>query len=480
MGLAKPLNPAGQGGDASPARHALAGLLDRAGLPASLLDFVNLHGCDPVLPSSFAVGTAAQTSIAAAALAALHLGCQRGAGPQTVTVAMRHAALECCNYFLLDGQQVDISDKLTGLYRCGDGGWIRLHANFAHHRDGALTLLGYPVGPDATRAQMEKALATWRAQDVEDAAAEAGLVVTKLRSFDEWDAHPQGQAVAHLPLLTLERIGSAAPMRLPDIDDTAMPLSGVRVLDLTRILAGPAGSRALAAYGAEVLMVNAPHLPNIRAIAEMSRGKRSAHLDLRDEAGRAALHALLADAHVLMQGYRPGALAALGAGPEECARVRPGIVYVSLSAYGHIGPWAARRGFDSLVQTASGFNCAEQTARGAATPQALPMQILDYATGFLMALGAQAALLRQREEGGSWHVRVSLAQTGQWLRSLPRVTQGFACAHPGYEGVLETEPSGFGVLTAVRPAAQFSRTPAHYAHRAERPGSHPPLWTSHL
>jgi len=457
----------------------LADLLNAAGLPASLLDLADLPGRDPVLPSSFAVGAAAQASIAASALAAVQLGQRRGASVQTVTVTIRHAALECCNHFLLDGQPVDISDRLTGLYRCGDGGWVRIHANFAHHRDGALALLGCPGGPDTTREQVAKALSTWAAQDVEDAAGEAGLVVTKLRSFAEWDAHPQGQAVARLPLLTLERIGDAAPIRLPDIDDAAMPLANVRVLDLTRILAGPAGSRALAAYGADVLMVNAPHLPNIRAIAEMSRGKRSAQLDLRDEAGRAALHALLADAHVLMQGYRPGALAALGAGPDECARLRPGIVYVSLSAYGHVGPWAARRGFDSLVQTASGVNAAEQAARGTAAPQALPMQILDYASGFLMALGAQAALLRQREEGGSWHVRVSLAQTGQWLRSLPRVPQGFDCAHPGYDGILETEPSGFGTLTAVRPAAQFSRTPARYAHRAEPPGTHRPVWLSH-
>jgi len=478
MSVPTPLNTAGRNAGTSIARQTLADLLNAAGLPASLQDLAVLPGHDPVLPSSFAVGAAAQASMAAAALAAVHLGQQRGAQAQTITVDMRHAALECCNYFLLDGKRVDISDKLTGLYRCGDGRWVRLHANFAHHRDGALTLLDCPMGPDTGRAQVEQALTGWAAQDVEDAMAQAGLVATRLRSFAEWDAHPQGQAVARLPLLTLERIGEAAPVILPDIDRATMPLAGVRVLDLTRILAGPAGSRALAAYGAEVLMVNAPHLPNIRAIAEMSLGKRSAHLDLREQAGRAALHALLADAHVLMQGYRPGALAALGAGPEDCARIRPGIVYVSLSAYGHVGPWAGRRGFDSLVQTASGFNDAEQAARGAATPQALPMQILDYASGFLMALGAQAALARQREEGGSWHVRVSLAQTGRWLRHLPGVAHGFDCAHPGYDGVLATEPSGFGALTAVRPAVQFSRTPARYAHRAEPPGTHQPCWLS--
>ena len=224
------------------------------------------------------------------------------------------------------------------------------------------------------------------------------------------------------------------------------------MLDLTRILAGPVGGKALAAYGADVMLVNAPHLPNIAAIADTSRGKLSTHLDLRAAEGRDAMRSLLGDAHVWVQGYRPGGLKALGFGPADVAALRPGIVYVSLSAYGTQGPWAGRRGFDSLVQTAMGFNHAEGVAAGGGMPQPLPVQILDEATGYLIALGAAAALRRQQREGGQWHVQVSLAQTGQWLRSLGRVADGLSAHAPDRAGYLESSDSGFGALQAVRRA----------------------------
>jgi crotonobetainyl-CoA:carnitine CoA-transferase CaiB-like acyl-CoA transferase len=225
------------------------------------------------------------------------------------------------------------------------------------------------------------------------------------------------------------------------------------------------------------MLVNAPHLPNIEAIADTSRGKRSALVDLRTDAGRAAMDALLRDAHVFVQGYRPGGLASLGYGPQELAQRRPGIVCVSLSAYGPQGPWRDRRGFDSLVQTATGFNAAEGEAAGdPGKPKAMPMQILDEATGYLIAFGAAAALWRQQREGGSWHVQVSLAQTGHWLRSLGRVPDGFAAKPPPLEPFLETTPSAWGELQAFRHAAQLSRTPAHWSRSSERPGDSPPRW----
>jgi crotonobetainyl-CoA:carnitine CoA-transferase CaiB-like acyl-CoA transferase len=251
----------------------------------------------------------------------------------------------------------------------------------------------------------------------------------------------------------------------------------VRVLDLTRILAGPVGGRALAAYGADVMLVNAPHLPNIEAIADTSRGKRSALVDLRTPQGRADMDALVAGAHVFIQGYRPGALQALGHGPEALAERRPGIVCVSLSAYGPQGPWRDRRGFDSLVQTATGFNVAEAEACGGpGKPRPLPMQILDEASGYLIAFGAAAALWRQQREGGSWHVQVSLAQTGHWLRQLGRVDDGFAVTPPPIEPFLETSASGFGELRGVRHSAQLGRTPAGWTRPSVPPGSSAPRW----
>ena len=301
-------------------------------------------------------------------------------------------------------------------------------------------------------------------------------MVAALRSFEQWDAHPQALAVAALPWFSIERIGDAAPLPLPALVQTDRPLTGLKVLELTRILAGPVCGRALAAYGADVMLLNAPHLPNIEAIADTSRGKRSAHVDLRSDAGRAALGQLLAQAHVWVQGYRPGAFDALGYSPQALVQIRPGLVCVSLSAYGPDGPWAQRRGFDSLVQTATGFNTAEAEAAGANAPKALPMQILDHASGYLMALGAAAALRRQQLEGGSWLVRVSLAQTAHWLRSLGRVANGLVATQPDLAPYLETTASGFGELCAVRHAVHLERTPAGWRRPSVPPGTHAPVW----
>lgn len=455
----------------------LAQLLRTAGLPAQALDFADLTGADPVVTSSFRVGTAAQSTIAAAALAACEVGHQRGVARQRVAVDMAHAASECTGWFSLDGRVPDPWDTFSGLYRCADG-HVRIHANFAHHREGALRLLGLDP-TTARREDAEAAMMGWKALDFETAAASHRLVASALRSFTQWDATPQGRALAAQPLFTIERIdtgGNAPPLPLPPLSPHDRPLSGLRVLDFTRILAGPVGGRALAAHGADVMLVNAPHLPNIEAIADTSKGKLSTLLDLRAEADRATLMQLAQTAHVFVQGYRPGGLDALGAGPQALAQLRPGLVYVSLTAYGTQGPWADRRGFDSLVQTATGFNHAEGEAAGDGQPRALPMQILDQATGYLIALGAAAAVLRQQREGGSWHVQVSLAQTAHWLRSLGRVSGGLAARRADMAPYLETVDSGFGRLRTVRHSAQLSRTPAGWTRPSMPPGSHPPVW----
>jgi crotonobetainyl-CoA:carnitine CoA-transferase CaiB-like acyl-CoA transferase len=226
-------------------------------------------------------------------------------------------------------------------------------------------------------------------------------------------------------------------------------------------------------------LVAASHLPSIPPLViDTGRGKLSAFIDLRQASGREAVAALVREADIFVQGYRPGAIAAFGFGPDEVASIRPGIVYVSLCAYGHHGPWAARRGFDSLMQTASGFNVAEAEAFGASEPRPLPGQALDHATGYLMALAAMAALARRTERGGSWHVRASLAQTGYWLRQLGRI-DGMTCADPKFGDVrdrLEETASGFGRLTAVRHAAEMSETPPHWARPSVPLGTHTAAW----
>jgi crotonobetainyl-CoA:carnitine CoA-transferase CaiB-like acyl-CoA transferase len=459
------------------AQAALADLWSLTGLSDDPLHTVDLPGHDPVLPSSFRVGTVAQVSIAAVACAANAIWLLRTGRLQRVSVDMRHAAAEFRSerYFRVnDGPAPELWDKITGAYQCRDGRWIRIHANFPHHRDGILQLLGCAYDRDA----VSSALRTWDAEEFEAAAARAGLVAAVLRSFAQWDAHPQGCAVSALPTLTLSRIGDAPPQPLPAGADR--PLSSVRVLDLTRVVAGPVCGRVLSAHGADVLSISVAHLPAMEPVViDTGRGKRSAFVDLRTAEGRQTLTQLLTAADIVVQSYRPGALAALGFGPDEVAAVRPGIVYVTLSAYSYLGPWAERRGFDSIAQTASGLNDAEALASGTDAPVPLPCQALDHASGYLLALGALGALARRATEGGSWLVRASLAQTGHWLRGLGRLEHGFACPDPTIKEVadlLEESPSGWGRLLAVRHAAQMSETPPAWSRPSVPLGTHPPRW----
>ncbi|HML06500.1 MAG TPA: CoA transferase [Xanthobacteraceae bacterium] len=453
----------------------VAGLWREAGFDDEVLHDVYLTGAEPVLPSSFAVGTAAQATIAATALAAAELWRLRGGRRQGVSVDMRSAAIEFRSerYLCVDGKYpAGDPDHLSGLYRCGDGRWVRVHASLAHHRSGVMALLRC----SEDRAAAQRALDGWQAEAFEAAAADAGLAVAACRSFAEWDRHPQGRAVAKLPLFSIEQIGDAPPRPLSAV---ARPLAGIKVLDLTRIIAGPVCGRALAAHGADVLLVTAAHLPSMRPLViDTGRGKLSTSIDLREAGGREALAALVREADVFVQGYRPGAVAAFGFGPQHVARMRPGIVYVSLSAYGHEGPWVDRRGFDSLVQTASGLNVAEAEAFAANEPKPLPAQALDHATGYLMAFAAIAALARRAARGGSWHVRASLAQSGCWLRRLGRI-DGVACPDPKLEDMrdrLEETSSGFGTLTAVRHAAVMAETPPHWLRPAVPLGAHAAAW----
>ena len=456
----------------------LSALWRQAALDPAALAQISLTGTGPIQPSSFRVDAAAQASIAATGLTAAQIHQRRGGGAQRVAVDMRDAAIEFRSehWLSIAGRLAGARwDAIAGLYQCGDGRWVRLHTNFPHHRDGALCLLGN-IAHD--RASVAKALANWNAAAFEAAAAEAGLVVTMTRSLTEWEASPQGQAAASLPAVLIEKIGDAPPVPLPSA--AARPLAGMRVLDLTRVIAGPVAGRTLAAHGADVLHISAAHLPSFdELVMDTGRGKRSAALDLRALADRARLHELAARADIFLQGYRPGAIALHGFAPETLAAQHPGIICVSLSAYGHLGPWAARRGFDSLVQNANGMNDAEAVAAGEAKPRPLPCQALDHASGYLLAFGAMAALLRRAEEGGSWLVRVSLAGTGEWIKRLGRLEAGLSApglASHDIAAALEESDSGFGRMRATRHAARLSATPPRWDLPAMPLGSHAPEW----
>jgi CoA-transferase family III len=457
-------------------KQILADLWTLAGGEPSALDAVTLTGEEPQLPSSFRVAAAAQTSIAAAALAAAEIWKLRSGQDQQIAVDMRHAVVECRSerYLRLDDNPPPPAwDAIAGVYKTGGQRFVRLHTNFPHHRDAVCRVLNCK----AEREDVQAALMQWDAEAFETAAYQAGGVVAMMRSYDEWSATPQAKALAALPVMTIEKIGEAAPKRWAS---GKRPLAGLRVLDLSRVIAGPVAGRTLAAHAADVLLVSAADLPAIPWLTiDTGRGKLTTFIDLKRDEGRNQLKALLAEADIFSQGYRPQALADLGFSAEEAARINPGIIFVSLSAYGHVGPWTSRRGFDSLVQTTTGFNHAEGAAAGVDGPKELPAQILDHATGYLMAFGAMMAKARQSREGGSWHVRVSLAQTGRWIWNLGRVVDGLKTEDLKGEAIrpfVEQVESGFGSLQAIRHTAQLSQTPAFWSRPAMPLGSHPPQW----
>jgi crotonobetainyl-CoA:carnitine CoA-transferase CaiB-like acyl-CoA transferase len=457
-------------------RDILADLWHHAGGDPAALSAVTLSGDEPQLPSSFRMGAAAQVPIAACALAASEIWKQRSGQAQSVSVDMLHAAVECRSerYLRVDGKPAPPSwDPTAGVYRTGDKRYVRLHTNFPHHRAAVCKVLGCKEEREAIQA----ALMRWEGEAFETAAYAGNAVVSMMRSYEEWSATPHAKALATLPVFTIEKIGDAAPRPWPNGD---RPLSGVRVLDLSRVIAAPVAGRTLAVHGADVMLISGPNVPAIPWLTiDTGRGKLSTFIELKSDAGRATLRELLSQADIFSQGYRPQAIAALGFSAEEAARISPGIVYVTLSAYGHSGPWAGRRGFDSLVQTSTGFNHAEGQAAGVEGPKELPAQMLDHATGYLMAFGAMMAKAHQAREGGSWHVRVSLAQTGRWIWNLGRLADGLKAPDVPEEAIkplMQELPSGFGSTLAVSHAAKLSKTPAHWARPAVPLGTHPPQW----
>lgn len=462
-------------------KEILADVWTSVGGEVSALDTLTLTGEEPQLPSSFRVAAAAQASVAATGLAAAQIWKLRSGQGQDVAVEIRHAVVECRSerYLRVDDKGTPmVWDAIAGIYKTRDQRFVRLHTNFPHHRDAVCKVLNCK----AERDEVQAALMQWDGEAFETAAYAGGCVVALMRSYDEWSATPHAKALAELPLITIEKIGDAAPKPWSQKDGPGgdRPLSGVRVLDLSRVIAGPVAGRTLAVHGADVLLISGPDLPAIPWLTiDTGRGKLTSFVELKSEQGRDVLRDLLAEADIFSQGYRPRAIAGLGFSPEQAAKINPGIVYVTLSAYGHAGPWAERRGFDSLVQTATGFNHAEGQAAGIDGPKELPAQMLDHATGYFMAFGAMMAKARQSREGGSWHVRVSLAQTGRWLWNLGRIEGGLNTVDLRGDAVMpciEEVASGFGTLHSVKHAALLSKTPAFWSRPAMPLGSHPPVW----
>jgi crotonobetainyl-CoA:carnitine CoA-transferase CaiB-like acyl-CoA transferase len=464
---------------------ALRTILSTVGLPeapARTVEFTG--GGDPILPTPFHIGTAGAAALAATGLAAADLWELRSGRRQQVGVNVRQATASLRSGHYLKMEKAEVSHErnpVMGMYPAKAGRWSYVHANFPNHRAAALKVLGVPEEKEAVR----QAVAKWDALELEEAIIAAGGAGGMVRTMAEWAEHPQAEAIASLPLIEVVKIGDAPAERLPDGD---RPLSGIRVLDLTRVLAGPTCARTLAEHGADVLKITAAHLPNIGYQEyDTGHGKLSAQLDLRQEKDRDTLLGLVREADVFSQGYRPGTLAARGFSPQELAELRPGIVYVSLCAFSHVGPWASRRGFDTVVQNVSGITMRQgEVFPGAAPgPQFYPVSAIDYLTGYLMAFGAMVALARRAREGGSWLVRISLAQTGRWLVGLGQVP--VSELHDIPKEFSPTELAAWSIETDtpvgrlghLKPAVRLSQTMPHWSRPTVPLGHHEPVWPPH-
>lgn len=463
-------------------KAALRSILPVVGLPADAADTVTFTGgTDPVLPTPFRVGVAGSATVAATGLAVSDLWELRTGRKQSVGVDLRHAtaSLRSGHYMKLgEGEVSHRRNSIMGVYPTKDSRWSYLHCNFPNHRAAALSVLGVAEDRDA----VAKAVLNWNALDLEEAIIAAKGAGGMVRTKAEWAKHPQSAAIASLPLMEVIRIGDAPIEPLPPGN---RPLSGIRVLDLTRVLAGPTCARTLAEHGADVLKITAPHLPNLGYQEfDTGHGKLSAHLDLREQRDVETLRGLVRDGDVFSQGYRPGTLGGRGLSPEELIKLRPGLVYVSLCAFSHAGPWASRRGFDTVVQTVSGITSrqAEVVPGKTKGPQFYPVSAIDYCTGYLMAFGAMVALKRRATEGGSWLVRISLAQVGKWIVDLGEVPESAARDAPAefppeelerWSMVSET-PSG--KLRHLRPTVSLSETPPFWARPSVPLGYNKPAW----
>ncbi|MFQ4149709.1 CoA transferase [Arthrobacter sp. LAPM80] len=420
--------------------------------------------------SGFAVSAMAQAAGAMARLAQHH-----GSSSPAVTVDRDLASLWFGQSFTPVGWELPpVWDAIAGDYRCADG-WIRLHTNAPHHRAAALGVLGLEAG--AARATVASAVGHWNGEELEAAVVAANGCAALMRSPEQWLAHPQGAAVAAEPLVAwgagrlTDDAGAPGHAR---VASAGRPLAGVRVLDLTRVIAGPVATRFLAMYGADVLRIDPPGWEEAGLEAEMSVGKHCARLDLKQPSDLAVLEGLLAGADIFIHGYRPDALDRLGFSDEALAVRHRNLVSVALDAYGWSGPWANRRGFDSLVQMSCGIAHSGMLHFGADTPHPLPVQALDHATGYLCAGAAVDAWLG-RLEGTARNARLSLARTAlELMKSGPSDPAApLPCAEPAS---LVAEETVRGPGLRLPPAVVIEGVPMSTDVQARGFGSAPPRW----
>lgn len=449
-----------------------ADLLDEVGLPTDIP--LTVESGAAVLPSKFPIGARAAAALGACASAAAVLWRDRTGASQEIVVDQRRAEASLVSFMLqrLDGEptlRTAEGNPLVALHECRDGRWIHLHGAFPKLAQRTVDVIGGAVGDDV--AQVATRVKAFDALELEDALAAVGACGGMVRTFDEWAAHPQREALLRMGRVSVEKVadGPVVP-----VGDGVRPLGGVRALDLTRVLAGPTAGRVLAEHGADVLHVNGQHLDNVPAfVIDTSHGKRSTALDLKTAGDAELLRALVRDADVFTQGYRGGALDGLGFGEDDLITLNPSVIAVSINCYGTVGPWQRRPGWEQLSQSVTGIADAEGDP---GKPRLIPAAAADYTTGYLAALGTMAALRRRSIEGGTYQVHASLCQTAMWIGEDGPCMDPAASQMGTDPSWFTTEATGHGVLEHLSPIAQLSRTPARWDIPSPPLGTHEARW----
>jgi len=459
------------------------------GLPEYALNNLQLEGGDGItVPSSFKIGHLAQSCIALSGLLAALIQSHRNAiAVPRVVVDRQHAVTEFQSerlYLLNDEKSQAPGGTIGGLHQTSDG-YIRCHDGFPNHHDSALQLLR--CSSTTTKAEFAKEVRRWKSLELETAAVNNGAVIFAMRGYADWDPTPQAQAIQRFPISIIKVADCAPGLPLRFTKGEAKCLRGLRVLEMSRVIAAPVAGKTLAAHGADVLWITSPNLPALPGLdKDVGRGKRTAQLDLNNADDLHQLRQLLQEADVFLQSYRPGSLAAKGLSINELLKDRKGkpLICASLTAWGTEGPWAGRRGFDSIVQTASGMNVSEAEHRGQGeAARVMPCQALDHGAGYFLASGIMTALYRQATEGGCYQVNVSLAGVMRYLRSYGQYEgdSGFACkAYHNFGEVpvqyTEARDCAFGKLESIKHSVQIEDVDVGWEHMPKPLGSDKAVW----
>ncbi|KAF3926358.1 hypothetical protein AA313_de0202455 [Arthrobotrys entomopaga] len=473
------------------AKDIIQDIWETLDLPISALKNIELAGPEHILPSSYKLSLIPPAAISTSALAASLIRSHRLLDHKIAKVKVNtsHAAAEYKSELLtsLNGAPTpNLWAAVSGSYETADGRIVGIHANFPNHAEAALRILDLPLDC-ADKALVSERVKQHNAIDLETTASANGAVIYTLRTIDEWNSTGQAEHLPDFPII-IRKIGEAPkglPPSMKDINDPRFCVQGLRVAEISRVLAGPICGRTLAAHGADVLWIHGPHLPSLPDLdIDTSRGKRSTFIDLRNKDGKETLQDLLTTADVFIQTFRPGALNHKGFSPQDVAMLnKNGIIYASLNAFGEEGPWSNRRGFDSMVQLATGINSSEAEYYGDGSKlKKWPCQALDHTAGYFLAIGILAALHRRITVGGSWEVHVSLAGTMKYISSLGRI--------PGREGFdniapistelddefFETRDCDFGELRAVKHAGQIDGVEVGPRYMPTKLGHYEPQW----